>query len=97
MKSAKEIVLAMLTSYGYNRDDEYLVRVCEEVKRRVNKENFTYFHTDEGDIIYGTLVLLYGDYGTSPRSGWIENKQIVEEIIKGIDEELEEIWKKKKF
>lgn len=94
MKNAKEIVIAMLVSYGYNRDKEYTIRVCEEVKKRVAREPIKPIRwTDEGNIIYGTLVLLYGDYGTSPRSGWFEDEQIVKEIINGIDEVLEELSK----
>lgn len=38
MKSAKEIVLAMLVSYGYNRDNEYMLRVCVEVKKRLKRK-----------------------------------------------------------
>jgi hypothetical protein len=87
----------MLVSYGYNRDNEYMLRVCTEVKKRLKKEaNSPILWTDEGSIIYGTLVCLYGDYGTSPRSGWFESKEIVEEIINGIDEKLEELWKETK-
>ena len=94
MKSAKEIVIAMFVSYGYNREKEYMIRVCEEVKKRVAREpNKPIRWTDEGNIIYGTLILLYGDYGTSPRSGWFENEQIVKEIINGINEVLEELKK----
>ena len=94
MRSAKVIVVAMLVSYGYNREKEYKIRVCEEVKKRVAREpNKPILCTDEGNIIYGTLILLYCDYGTSPRSGWFENEQIVKEIIDGINEVLEELKK----
>ena len=92
MRSAKVIVVAMLVSYGYNREKEYMIRVCEEVKKRVIRKPSIRW-TDEGNIIYGTLILLYGNYGTSPRSGWFENEQIVKEIIDGINEVLEELKK----
>lgn len=70
-----EIVRAIFNSYAYNREFSYMIELCQEVAERVNgcaieKSNHTY----DGDIIYGFLVLMYGDYGTSPRSGWIGNE-----------------------
>ena len=94
MKSAKEIIRAILSSYGYNRADEYMINVCKEVKSRLRKTDTWTDRTDDGNIIYGTLVCLYGEYGTSPRSGWFdgESKKIVEEIIKEIDTAIEEYF-----
>lgn len=42
------------------------------------------FEDEQFEIFWMMLVLLFGDYGTSPRSGWleIENK---DEIIEFID------------
>lgn len=91
MKSAKEIIRALLTSYIYNRDDGYMIEVLYEVKKRLEKDSSVNY-TDDGNIIYGTLVCLYGDYGTSPRSGWfyaVDNR-IVKEIIEEIDEYLKD-------
>lgn len=94
-KTPKEIIRAMVDSYGYNRDNEYMIKVCEEVKKRLKEEADITDWTDEGNIIYGTLVCLYGDYGTSPRVGWLydEDKKIVDEIIEEINEEIEECFK----
>lgn len=94
MKSAKEIIRAILSSYGYNRVDEYMINVCKEVKSRLRKTDTWTDRTDEGNIIYGTLVCLYGEYGTSPRSGWFdgESAKIVEEIIEEIDEVIGECF-----
>ena len=41
--------------------------------------------SDQVQFLWMLLVLMYGDYGTSPRTGWLymENK---DEIIKFIDE-----------
>ena len=80
-------VRAIFTSYAYNREFRYMVELCQEVLERVNgykSSNRTY----DGDIIYGFLVLMFGDYGTSPRSGWIENYK--EEIIICINDLIEE-------
>ena len=69
-----EIVNAIFTSCAYNREFSYMIKLCQEVAERVNGyANRNSNRTYDGDIIYGFLVQLYGDYGTSPRSGWIGN------------------------
>ena len=41
------------------------------------------FYDDQFEIFWMMLVLLYGNYGTSPRSGWLEmeNKEKIIEFI----------------
>ena len=84
-------VRAIFSSYAYNRNWSYMVELCREVLERTRgiftSSNCTY----DGDIIYGFLVLMYGDYGTSPRTGWIEN--YLDEITECINE-LIEIYKR---
>ncbi len=85
MKTTREIVGAIISSFYYNRSREDMIKLCEEVKKRIRKYNVEW--TDDGNIFYGMLVILYGDYGTSPRSGWLESD--TEEIIASINEEIE--------
>ena len=85
MKTTREIVRAIIASFDYNRSREDMIKLCEEVKKRIRK--YIVEWTDDGNILYGILVLLYGDYGTSPRSGWLESD--TEEIIASINEEIE--------
>ena len=71
MSEIELAVSAIFNSYYYNREISYMIKLCREVLDRMNQSkniNRTY----DGDIIYGFLVLRYGNYGTSPRSGWIE-------------------------
>ena len=42
------------------------------------------------DIMTGILISIYGDYGTSPRFGWIEDEQVKNEIIADLEEEIQE-------
>lgn len=89
---ADVIISAIFDSYLYNRADNYMVELCEEVLERVRGlHNGNY--TDEGNIIYGTIVILYGDYGTSPRSGWIlpDNINKVTECIEHLAERYKEM------
>lgn len=86
MNLIESTVGAIFDSYAYNREYRYMVDLCQEVLERVHKfhsSNRTY----DGDIIYGFLVLMYGDYGTSPRSGWIV--YYADEITNAIDHLIE--------
>ena len=80
------IVNAIFNSYAYNREFSYMVELCQEVLERVRGFKSS-SHTDDGDVIYGFLVIMFGDYGTSPRSGWIENYE--EEIADCIEDLIE--------
>lgn len=85
-KSTREVVTSIFESFYYNRSISHIIDLCKEIIARVYN-NSEIEWTDDGDIIYGILVLLYGDYGTSTRSGWIkENK---ENIIVAINEIME--------
>lgn len=90
-KIAPEVLRSMLIALEYNRDLAYMQRLCYQLKTRLQGV-FTEW-TDDGNNIYGTLVLMFGDYGTSPRSGWFGSNRLKEAMIKAIDtyrKELEE-------
>lgn len=87
-KTPKEILDALITSYYYNRDIKDLIQVLEEVQKRLKKYSTAW--TDDGNLIYGTLILLYGDYGTSPRAGWFEDTEAEAEILESIKQQIEE-------
>ena len=67
----KEDLINQKTDGNYLRTDDNL------------KEKHEEFDNDQFEIFWMMLVLLYGDYGTSPRSGWlyIENKEKIIEFI----------------
>lgn len=88
-KDQRQVIRAILTSFRYNYQEDYLIDVCEDVKNRLLKGPYR-TPTEEGHIIMGLLVLLYGDYGTSPRYGWMENKLIIPTLIEEIDEFITE-------
>ena len=89
-KNYDSVLNAILTSFQYNYDKSYLIKVAEDVKNRL--QNGPYMTpTEEGHIIMGTLVCLYGDYGTSPRYGWFENKLLIPEFINILDEFIDKM------
>lgn len=96
---ASDIICAMVKSLNYNRATDYTMEVCHRIIKRIDKDyNYRSITADdkpvdketidsiEDDVnnIYGTVVMLYGDYGTSPRKGWIECKSIEQEIINAL-------------
>lgn len=94
MNEIESTVRAIFNSYAYNREFSYMIELCEEVNKRVC--NYRYVPSDDGDIIYGFLVIMYGDYGTSPRSGWFdgENAKCISKCIYDLTQaykEMEEI------
>lgn len=87
MNEIRLVVRAAFSSYAYNRTYSYMVELCKEVNKRVCK--YRCVPSDDGNIIYGILVIMFGDYGTSPRSGWFDF-EIAECISKCINDLSEE-------
>lgn len=103
---ASDIIHAMVASLKYNRNTVYIMEVCHRIIKRIDESyNFRSITADdmpvdnqtieriEDDVnnIYGTLVMLYGDYGTSPRSGWIEGDSIKKEIISTLTKTINDL------
>lgn len=64
------LIRNILAAFWYNRSDSEVKEICEELKNRFSKHNCK--HTTDGDDLYSTFIMFFGDYGTSPRSGWLE-------------------------
>lgn len=75
---------SLLCSYEYNRDEVHLIEVYKECIRRLMREDnmttLSDFVVDDADIIHGTCVMYFGDYGTSPRYGWIDCSDVRSEL-----------------
>ena len=87
----KNIIDVLNSIVWYNGIGDILLKLREDI---INSEDKTYsklkykydeFSNNQFEIFWMMLVLMYGDYGTSPRSGWLnmENKN---EIISFIDQ-----------
>ena len=90
------IIGSILSSLGYNRTPEDVIGVIKELISRVEGKEALW--SDDGNIIYGTLVMLWGNYGVSPRAGWID-KDVKGEVLLTLRKELEDyqrslrLWK----
>ena len=89
MTDEEALLDTLLTSYWYNRSEKHMVGLALEIKGRLEGTFPCNYWSGDGNIIYGALVLHFGDYGTSPRSGWLkdESKSI---LIREIDKLIEE-------
>lgn len=90
VKHYKDTINALMTSFGYNRSKQDMFALYKEVIARMCDATCSDIKwTDDGNIVYGYLICLYGDYGTSPRSGWFENKEAKEAVLEFLNEDLE--------
>lgn len=74
-------------AYEYSEDD--MKAIYTEVLKRLQHINCVW--TLEGNVIYSSLVFAYGDYGTSPRSGWITDEKTKELFIEFLKREIHNI------
>lgn len=85
-----EWIGSLLISYYYNRDVKDVVKIIERTINRLNRTRQAHEDIDDDvDIFIGAIVCAYGDFGTSPRYGWIE-KYYERAVMEKLEEELEE-------
>ena len=73
----------ILAAFWYNNSDEDMRALCSEVKSRISRcvvktdklARHDLPHTHEGDVIVSFIILSFGEYGTSPRYGWMPKEQ----------------------
>ena len=69
---------ALLRVLWYNGYDDKIMRIYNYLKENEDKSQVSYpdWLSDDADapdrILWSVLVMLDGDYGTSPRYGWID-------------------------
>ena len=75
-----------IIGFWYNRSDSEMKALCEEIKNRIAKIECE--HTDDGDVLYSIIILMVGEYGTSPRSGWLTHdyQKCIIEVIKDFED-----------
>lgn len=82
----KELIDAMASIVFYNGYEDVLKSISDYIMYYDREEYYSFsypkdilkeYKIDEfPNIVWGLMVLMFGDYGTSPRFGWIdiENK-----------------------
>lgn len=65
---------AMLGAASYQMEDEDLTALYDELIKRFKNYNTEF--SEYGNFIYSSLIMAFGDYGTSPRTGWFDQSDI---------------------
>ena len=89
-KNYDDVLEGVISAFSYNRDKHHLIEVLKQVKNRLQNGPYE-LPISDADLMMSILVSIYGDYGTSPRYGWFYIKQLPEEFIKIIDNEITEL------
>lgn len=79
-KYAVNILDGLLGSLSYIRDEKQLFNLYDELVKRFKNYNVEF--SDDGNIVFGTMVMIFGDHGTSPRTGWFYDKDIPDHCVK---------------
>ena len=93
MGKYKSAIKALSDTYNYF-GSSFLLKLREDIYKDNLRGNDTYVLStpiDNGmdQLIYSWLVMMYGDYGTSPRYGWITD---MKGAVKWLDEFMD-YWK----
>lgn len=105
IRQMRKTFMALVRACWYDGVTEFMVSIASEMER-VHEDNgarqyhYSFEYTGAGyqknELIWEILVLMFGDYGCSPRVGWITDIPECVEFIKfflsccGSDQEEEE-------
>ena len=84
--SCIKVLNGITGAYSYNIDDDAMELLYLELIDRFKRKDCVW--TEEGNIVYGTMVILFGEYGTSPRSGWFNDEAIVKDCVRWLEAEV---------
>ena len=90
MSTIYDVVNALLTACEYMHETPHMIKLCQELRHRTICCPCAW--TEDGNKIFSVLVLLYGDYGVNPESGWIdlEARSEIINAIRKFEKKLEE-------
>ena len=96
-----KIYAALVDALWYNVGADAIKTIVDKFKEFNQDESCHYFSTEDVDKdwyfdkelnTYWTMfVLMYGDYGISPRSGWIKKTEESMKFFEGLYNDLKEI------
>lgn len=92
---------ALVDALWYNIGADAIKTIVDKLKEPNKGDSINCFSTEDIDLdwyfdkeanTYWTMfVLMYGDYGTSPRSGWIKKTKESIEFFESLYNDLKEI------
>lgn len=75
-----DVIDNVITALYYQRENSYLVEVIKEVIERF-EDIYEGEWSDDGNTIHCMIILTYGDYGTSPRTGWFYEEEVKYKVL----------------
>lgn len=101
---SNKIYQAFVDMYSYNYPTDGLEviynRIVEEYESHdtfqvitigINDIDDDWYDNEGLNFVWGMLVLLFGDYGTSPRTGWLNVSKELIDFLKDMLENLKEL------
>ena len=92
---------ALADALWYNVGADAIKKIVNRLKESFQDDSSHYISTDdvhkdwywdkELNTYWTMFVLMYGDYGTSPRSGWIEKTDESLKFFEGLYNDIKEI------
>ena len=98
-----DLICGITTSLWYNLEPEDLIAIYKAIISRLKHGPYEQNVIQDEDlnfvvnIVMGIIVTIYGDYGTSPRFGWVEDENVKNDIIRDLEEEIEELKRRSKY
>lgn len=92
-------IFILTAALNYNRHTECTIEVCHRVLQRIDKDYTWRVNHDfdeqsieeDVDLLTSAIFIAYGDYGTSPRYGWIVDKRQEEDIKSALINRIKEL------
>lgn len=90
-----DLITGITTSLWYNLEIDALIKIYEAIIARIKHAGYAQTVLQDEDlefivdIMMGIIAVIYGDYGTSPRFGWIEDDKVKNDIISNLEGEIE--------
>lgn len=89
-----KMLSGMYTAIEYEESENRMLLLINELICRLKGDKGA-IGTDYGDFIYNALVITFGDYGISPRYGWFNDKEMIDDFINYLEYEKNLILKQR--
>lgn len=79
IRQMRKTTMAVSRACWYDGLETFLLIIAEDMKKVINEGGKSHYIYSDGfrgsaeSLLWSMLVLMFGDYGTSPSSGWIDD------------------------
>lgn len=87
--SAVQLLDKLTAALSYELADDEIFSLYYELMLRFERKECGF--SNEGNFIYSSMVMVFGDYGTSPRTGWFLDERINNECAIFLKSEISKL------